>query len=97
MGGSDPEGAEALQRSRSALTFADKITTPLLLLHAENDLRCPFSESFQLFVTLRKRKHIVELIRYPGVSHLLDLPDYGSPAQRVDRLRRTIEWFERFL
>jgi len=97
MGGSGSEEAEALLKSRSALTFADKITTPLLLLHPDNDLRCPFSESYQLFVTLRKRKHTVELIRYPGGSHLLDFPDYGTPAQRVDRLRRTIEWFERFV
>ncbi len=97
MGGSASEEGEALLKSRSALTFADKITTPLLLLHADNDLRCPFSESYQLFVTLRKRKHTVELVRYPGVSHLIDLPDYGTPEQRVDRLRRTIDWFERFV
>ncbi|MGZ3610890.1 MAG: S9 family peptidase [Ktedonobacteraceae bacterium] len=97
MGGSASEEGEALLKSRSALTFADKITTPLLLLHADNDLRCPFSESYQLFVTLRKRKHTVELVRYPGVSHLIDLPDYGTPGQRVDRLRRTIDWFERFV
>jgi dipeptidyl aminopeptidase/acylaminoacyl peptidase len=97
MGGFESEDGEALLKSRSALTFADRITTPLLLLHADNDLSCPFSESYQLFVILRKRKHIVELVRYPGVSHLFDLPDYGSPAQRVDRLRRTVEWFERFV
>jgi dipeptidyl aminopeptidase/acylaminoacyl peptidase len=97
MGGSASEDDEALLKSRSALTFADRITTPLLLLHADNDLRCPFSESYQLFVMLRKRKHIVELVRYLGVSHLIDLPDYGSPEQRVDRLRCTVEWFERFV
>jgi dipeptidyl aminopeptidase/acylaminoacyl peptidase len=97
IGGTGSEDGEALQKSRSALTFADRITTPLLLLHADNDLRCPFSESYQLFVVLRKRKHIVELVRYPGVSHLIDLPDCGAPEQRVDRLRRTVEWFERFV
>ncbi len=97
MGRSASEETEAHQKSRSALTFSHNIKTPLLLLHADNDLRCPFSESYQLFVTLRKSKHTVELIRYPGVSHLLDLPDYGTPAQRVDRLRRTIDWFERFV
>ncbi len=97
MGSSGSEAGEALQKSRSALTFADRITSPLLLLHAGNDLRCPFSEAYQLFVMLRKRKHIVELVRYPGVSHLIDYPDYGTPQQRVDRLRRTIEWFERFV
>lgn len=97
MGGTASEGGEALQKNRSALTFADRITTPLLLLHAANDLRCPFSESYQLFVTLRKRKHTVELVRYPGVSHMIDWPDCGAPEQRADRLRRTVEWFERYV
>jgi dipeptidyl aminopeptidase/acylaminoacyl peptidase len=97
MGGSGPEGGETLQKSRSALTFADRITTPLLLLHSADDLRCPFSESLQLFVVLRKRKHTVELVRFPGVGHVIDWPDRGSPQQRVDRLRRTIEWFERYV
>jgi dipeptidyl aminopeptidase/acylaminoacyl peptidase len=97
MGGNGSEDGEALQKSRSALTFADHLTTPLLLLHAANDLRCPFSESYQLFVMLRKRKHTVELVRYPGVSHLIDWPDCGTPEQRVDRLRRTLDWFERYV
>ncbi|MBV9617532.1 MAG: S9 family peptidase, partial [Ktedonobacteraceae bacterium] len=86
-----------MQHNRSPLTFADQITTPLLLLHAGDDLRCPFSEALQLFVALRRQKRTVELIRYPNVSHLMDWPDIGTPQQRVDRLRRTIQWFERFL
>jgi dipeptidyl aminopeptidase/acylaminoacyl peptidase len=87
----------ALQRERSALTCADQISTPLLLLHAGDDLRCPFSESLQLFVAVRRQKRAVELVRYPGVSHLMDWPDSGTPQQRVDRLRRTIQWFVHFL
>lgn len=82
---------------RSALTFVDQIHTPLLLLHGENDLRCPTSESYQLFIALRKRKQPVELVTYPGASHLMDWPDVGTPYQRIDRLHRTIQWFERFL
>jgi dipeptidyl aminopeptidase/acylaminoacyl peptidase len=91
------QGDEGLQYKRSALPFADRITAPLLLLHAENDLRCPFSESMQLFVALRKRKHTVELVRYSNVSHLMDFPEVGTPQQRVDRLHHTVEWFERFV
>jgi dipeptidyl aminopeptidase/acylaminoacyl peptidase len=97
MSGTGSESGQSFQQSRSALTFADNITTPLLLLHADNDLRCPFSESYQLFVMLRKRKHSVELVRYQGVSHLMDWPDCGTPKQRTDRLFRTVEWFERFV
>ncbi len=86
-----------LQHKRSALTFADRITTPLLLLHSGNDLRCPFSEALQLFAALRRQKRTVELVRYPNVSHLMDWPTNGTPQQRVDRLRRTIQWFAHFL
>jgi len=88
---------EDLRHERSPLTLVDHIETPLLLLHASNDLRCPPSESSQLFTALRKRKHTVEMVRYPGVSHLMDWPDVGTPKQRVDRLRRTVEWFKRFV
>lgn len=88
---------EKKQQERSPLAQVDDIQTPLLLLHAENDLRCPFSESMQLFVALRKRKRSVELVRYHNTSHLMDWPTVGTPQQRVDRLRRTIQWFKRFL
>jgi len=84
-------------QQRSALNFVDKVQTPLLLLHGEKDLRCPFSESYQFFTALRKRKKPVELVSYLGASHLMDWPGINEPQQRVDRLRRTIQWFERFL
>jgi dipeptidyl aminopeptidase/acylaminoacyl peptidase len=84
-------------QTRSALTYVDNIQTPLLLLHAENDLRCPFSEAQQLFVALRSRKKIVELVGYHNTSHLMDWPGVGTPQQRLDRQRRTIGWYERFL
>ncbi|GHO84712.1 alpha/beta hydrolase family protein [Dictyobacter formicarum] len=87
----------ARQHERSALTHAEAIQTPLLLLHAEDDQRCPFSESNQLFVALRKRKQPVELIGYRDTSHLMDWPGIGTPQQRIDRLRRTIQWYERFI
>jgi dipeptidyl aminopeptidase/acylaminoacyl peptidase len=95
-GGEEPDAA-SYRINRSALTHADQITTPLLLLHAENDLRCPFIESYQMFVQLRKLKRTVELVRYPQMSHMMDFPELGTPNQRVDRLRRTVSWFEHFV
>ncbi len=93
----DGHDTAAYQSNRSPLTFADKITAPLLLLHAEQDIRCPIEESMQLFTALRMRKHKVELVRYPNMSHLMDLPSSGTPLQRMDRLRRTIQWFKHFV
>jgi dipeptidyl aminopeptidase/acylaminoacyl peptidase len=95
-GGEGPD-SETYLVNRSALTHADHITTPLLLLHSANDLRCPFSESMQMFVLLRKMKRMVELVRYPEMSHMMDWPELGTPEQRIDRLRRTIDWFEHFV
>jgi dipeptidyl aminopeptidase/acylaminoacyl peptidase len=95
-GGEGPD-SETYRVNRSALTHADRITMPLLLLHSANDLRCPFSESMQMFVLLRKMKRMVELVRYPEMSHMMDWPELGVPEQRIDRLRRTIDWFEHFV
>lgn len=93
----DEQARTAYLHNRSPLTFADNITTPLLLLHSEQDMRCPVEESMQLFITLRLRKRQVELVRYPNMSHLIDLPNFGTPLQRTDRLRRTMQWFKHFV
>jgi dipeptidyl aminopeptidase/acylaminoacyl peptidase len=98
MGTEDADqDAETLRRSCSPMTFADAITTPLLLIHSTEDLRCPPSESKQLFNVLRTRQHTVELALYPGVSHLIDFPGYGSPRQRLDRERRSFEWMKQYV
>lgn len=91
------QDSETLRRARSPMTFASAITTPLLLIHSSDDLRCPPSESKQLFNILRRRQHQVELVLYPGVSHLLDLPGYGTPRQRLDRLQRTVNWLRKYV
>lgn len=98
MGTADADqDAETLRRSCSPLTFAESITTPLLLIHSSEDLRCPPSESIQLFNVLRARQQTVELALYTGVGHLLDLPGYGSPRQRIDRLQRSLAWIRHYL
>lgn len=88
---------ETLRRSCSPMTFADAITTPLLLIHSTEDLRCPPSESIQIFNVLRARQHTVELALYPGASHLLDFPGCGTPKQRMDRERRSFEWIKKYV
>jgi dipeptidyl aminopeptidase/acylaminoacyl peptidase len=68
---------------------------PLLLLQSENDLRCPPEQSETLFAILRSRGVTTQLVRYPGESHFL--AGIGRPDRRVDRMRRIVEWFERYL
>jgi dipeptidyl aminopeptidase/acylaminoacyl peptidase len=85
-----PGAAETLW-SQSPLANVDRITTPLLMLQGEADLRCPPADNEQLFVALRARRHTVEYVLYPGESHIMQAT--GRPDRRVDMLERTERWF----
>jgi acylaminoacyl-peptidase len=80
---------------RSPIRYADRMRTPLLLLHSELDLRCPISQAEELFGALRLLGRDVEMVRFPGESH--DLSRSGRPDRRVERLNRIAGWFERYL
>ncbi|HMK93743.1 MAG TPA: S9 family peptidase, partial [Thermoleophilia bacterium] len=79
----------------SPLTYAQNIHTPLLILHSENDLRCPIEQGEQLFVTLRILRRQVEMVRFPVESH--ELTRSGNPVHRVQRFELVTEWFDRWL
>ncbi len=76
---------------RSPLTHAANITTPLLILHAENDLRCPIEQAEQLFVALKKQRKEVCFVCFPDEGH--DLSRAGRPRHRLERFRIILEWF----
>ena len=80
----------------SPLTYASEMRTPLLLIHNEQDLRCPMEQAEQLFVQLRRMGKVdTELIRFPEEGH--NLSRSGRPDRRVERLERIVGWFDRYL
>jgi dipeptidyl aminopeptidase/acylaminoacyl peptidase len=87
---------EALYRERSPLTYAPNMRTPLLLIHSEQDLRCPIEQAEQLFVQLRRiGKAEVEMLRFPEESH--NLSRSGRPDRRIERLERIVGWFDQHM
>lgn len=68
---------------------------PLLLLQAENDLRCPPVNSEIVFAIMKTLGRQVEMVRYPGESHAMF--ESGRPDRRVDRLERIVDWFTTYL
>jgi dipeptidyl aminopeptidase/acylaminoacyl peptidase len=76
---------------RSPIRYVESISTPLLLIHGEMDLRCAVSQAEELFGALRLLGREVELLRFPGESH--DLSRSGRPDRRLERLRRVTGWF----
>ncbi len=75
--------------------YADKIKTPLLIIHSENDLRCPIAQGEELFTLLKLRRRTVEMVRFEGESH--GLSRGGRPQNRLERLNRITGWFRRYL
>jgi len=89
-----PEGIERLWR-QSPLKNVAAIRTPLLMLQAEADLRCPPQDNEQLFVALRQLGRTVEYVLYPHESHVYG--NSGRPDRRIDRQTRMLDWFDRYL
>jgi dipeptidyl aminopeptidase/acylaminoacyl peptidase len=79
----------------SPLAYADDIVTPLLIVHSEQDWRCPVEQAQRLFVALRQRDAEVEFLLFPGEGH--ELSRSGLPSHRVARFDAIVEWFDRYL
>jgi len=77
---------------RSPLAYVDKMETPLLIIHSEEDWRCPIEQGEQLFTALKWRGVDTEFIRFPGESH--ELSRSGKPRHRIERLEAITGWFQ---
>jgi len=89
-----PDGIERLWR-QSPLRHVTSVHTPLLMLQAESDLRCPPQDNEQFFVALRHLGRTVEYVLYPDESHVY--ASAGRPDRRIDRMQRVLDWFEQYL
>ncbi len=90
VGLSHLEHREAFIR-QSPITYVSSMTTPVLIVHSEDDLRCPISQAEELFVALRLLGRTPLFIRFPGESH--ELTRSGAPRHRVERARIILDWF----
>jgi dipeptidyl aminopeptidase/acylaminoacyl peptidase len=95
LGGPMPWEDMARYIERSPLTYAKDVVTPLLIIHSEEDLRCPIEQGEQLFVALKKLRREVRFIRFPGENH--EMSRSGKPRHRLERFRHILEWFALYL
>jgi dipeptidyl aminopeptidase/acylaminoacyl peptidase len=89
--GTDPERLAA----QSAMTRAPAITTPTLVIHSEEDWRCPLEQGARLYVELKRRGVPSELLLFPGEGH--ELSRSGRPRHRLARLEHVLRWWARWL
>ena len=74
----------------SPISFVENVTTPMLILHGQNDDRCPLGQAEEWFTSLSRQRKTVEMVIYPGASHLFILQ--GRPSHRIDYSQRLVDW-----
>ena len=94
LGATMPSGHETL-RVASPMAIADRITCPTLVVHAEEDWRCPIEQAEQFFAILLRSGTKAEMLRFPGEGH--ELSRAGKPRHRVERFEAIIDWHSRHL
>lgn len=78
----------------SPLSYVQNIKTPVLIIHSENDLRCPIEQGEQMFIRMKVMRKTVEMVRFPEEPH--GLSRHGRPDRRISRLEWIIKWFKKY-
>lgn len=80
---------------RSPIKYIGNARTPTLVIHNENDLRCPIEQGEQVFVALKRLGVETEMVRFPNEFH--GLSRTGRTDRRIVRLKHILRWFDRYL
>ena len=92
MANSYPWSHRQLYVDQSPLFNADKIHTPLLLLHGNADTNVPLIESLQMFTALKLLGREVALVEVEGQNH--HIQDYNKRERWV---ATQMAWFQKWL
>ncbi len=79
----------------SPMKYIGNATTPTLVIHSANDLRCPLEQGQQLFVALKHMGVDTGLVIFPEESH--GLSRGGRTDRRIARLKHIRRWFDKYL
>ncbi len=77
----------------SPLKYADKIVTPTLIIHSEEDHRCPPEQGHQMYLALIHHDVETRMVVFKGENH--DLSRSGKPLHRHRRLTEIVDWMNK--
>lgn len=106
--GEPPAGRDKLWAD-SPLAYADRITMPFLVIHSEEDWRCPIEQGQRMFVALKQRAATdgadpggtdpnepeTAMLIFPGEGH--ELSRSGKPRHRLQRFDAILQWWNKHL
>lgn len=79
----------------SPMKYADRVKTPALIIHCDEDYRCWLAEGIQMFSALKYHGVPAKLFMIHGESH--GVSRIGKPRKRVRRLNEIMDWLDRYL
>lgn len=88
----DPVKDREVYENASPTKYLQYAKAPLLVLQGENDITDPKEEAEQVVDILKKHGSIVDAHYYPDEGH-----GFVKRENQIDAMRRTIEWFDRYL
>jgi dipeptidyl aminopeptidase/acylaminoacyl peptidase len=91
MGGTPTEKPEVYRRA-NVLLQVDKVKTPLLVMHGENDPQVPPADSAFFVKALREHHKTVFYFTYPGELH-----GFSQPAHRLDAWQKQLAFLEQYI
>ncbi len=82
-------------RDRSPVHFIDRVKTPLMVIHSEEDWRTPIAQGETMFRALLMQRKPTVMVRFPGESH--ELSRSGAPSRRLQNQQHLRGWFDKWL
>jgi dipeptidyl aminopeptidase/acylaminoacyl peptidase len=86
---SAPYDNPEIYRKNSPITYASQVKTPVLIVHGENDLRVPISQSYEFYSALKHYNARAQFVVYPREYHGVREYDH-----QIDLMKRLLDWFE---
>ena len=90
--GAKPWTSPESYRRFSPITYVERVNTPLLITHGEQDRRVPIAQAEQYYRSLKRLGKEVVLVRYPRAGHGI-----SEPNHQIDLVTRQLGWFDQHL
>ena len=79
-------------RKWSPMTYVDRVATPLLITHGEQDRRVAIAQAEEYYRALKSRGVAVRFVRYPREGHGITEPNH-----QLDLSERELEWIGKYV
>ena len=81
--------------AQSPMATISAVRTPSLVIHSEEDLRCPVEQGQRYFTALKQQGVEAAFLVFPGENH--ELSRSGTPHHRKQRFEHILRWWAKYL